>query len=71
MSKLMYADEFEKIVIKTALDIMMQPQKLFLGDQVSKVEGLAQLNDRISQYNEGIRALAAVLVNRLHTEEES
>lgn len=71
MSKLMYADEFEKIVIKTALDIMMQPQKLFLGEQVSKVEGLAQLNDRISQYNDGIRALSAVLVSRLHTEEES
>jgi len=48
----------------------MQPQKLFLGDQAQKVESLSQLNDRVAQYNEGIRSLAIVLTNKLEKDGE-
>jgi hypothetical protein len=58
------------IINKTAVDLMMQPQKLFLGDQAQKVESLSQLNDRVAQYNEGIRSLAIVLTNKLEKDGE-
>ena len=43
---------------------------LFLGDQAQKVESLSQLNDRVAQYNEGIRSLAIVLTNELEKDGE-
>ena len=60
-----YVKDLIPIINKAAIDIMSQPQKLFLGDQPQKVESLAQLNDRIAQFNDGIRTLAVVLVNTL------
>ena len=58
------------IINKTAIDLMMQPQKLFLGDQAQKVESLSQLNDRVAQFNEGVRSLAIVLTNTLEKDGE-
>ena len=63
-------DELEALINKKAVDIMMQPQKMFMGEQATKVESLGLLNDRIAQYNEGIRALAIVLVNELNKEDD-
>ena len=39
--------DVEALIHKTALEVMMSPQKTFIGDQASKVESLNQLNDRI------------------------
>ena len=65
-----YVKDLIPIINKTAVDIMMQPQKLFLGDQAQKVESLSQLNDRIAQFNEGVRSLAVVLTNKLEMDGE-
>ena len=59
--KSFYLKDIQDIINKAALNIMMQPQKLFLGDQSHKVESLAQLNDRIAQFNDGVRSLAVYL----------
>jgi hypothetical protein len=69
--KSFYLKEIQDIINKAALSIMMQPQKLFLGEQAQKVESLTQLNDRISQYNDGIRALAVYLNNVLEKDGET
>lgn len=61
--KSFYLKEIQDIINKTALSIMIQPQKLFLGEQAQKVESLEHINDRIAYYNDGIRALALVLIN--------
>ena len=65
-----YVKDLIPIINKTAVDLMMQPQKLFLGDQAQKVESLSQLNDRIAQFNEGVRSLAVVLTNKLEKDGE-
>ena len=59
--KSFYLKDIQDIINNAALSIMMQPQKLFLGDQAQKVESLAQLNDRIAQFNDGVRSLAVYL----------
>lgn len=64
-------DELITMIARKAIEIQMQPQKAFLVDQASKVESLAQLNDRVAQYNAGIQALALVLINELSKEEET
>lgn len=65
-----YVKDLIPIINRAAVDIMMQPQRLFLGDQARNVESLAQLNDRIAQFNEGVRSLAVVLTNRLEKDGE-
>ena len=65
-----YVKDLIPIINKTAIDLMMQPQKLFLGDQAQKVESLSQLNDRVAQFNEGVRSLAIVLTNTLEKDGE-
>lgn len=69
--KSFYMKEIQDIINKSALSIMMQPQKLFLGDQVQKVESLSQLNDRIAQFNDGVRSLAVYLNNVLEKDGET
>ncbi len=69
--KSFYLNEIRDIINKSALSIMMQPQKLFLGEQAQKVESLTQLNDRISQYNDGIRSLAVYLNSMLEKDGEA
>ena len=59
--KSFYLKDIQDIINNAALSIMMQPQKLFLGDQAQKVESLAQLNDRVAQFNDGVRSLAVYL----------
>ena len=65
-----YVKDLIPIINKTAIDLMMQPQRLFLGDQAQKVESLSQLNDRVAQFNEGIRSLAIVLTKTLEKDGE-
>lgn len=65
-----YLKDLQDIINKSAIAIMMQPQKLFLGDQVNKVESLQQLNDRIAHFNDGIRSLAVYLTHALEKEGE-
>ena len=65
-----YVKDLIPIINKTAVDLMMQPQRLFLGDQAQKVESLSQLNDRVAQFNEGVRSLAIVLTNTLEKDGE-
>ena len=65
-----YVKDLIPIINKTAVDLMMQPQRLFLGDQAQKVESLSQLNDRVAQFNEGIRSLAIVLTKTLENDGE-
>lgn len=63
--KSFYLKDLQAIINHAALSIMMQPQKLFLGEQARNVESLSQLNDRISQFNDGVRSLAVYLNNVL------
>lgn len=65
-----YLKDLQDIINKSAIAIMIQPQKLFLGDQVQKVESLQQLNDRIAHFNDGVRSLAVYLVRALEKEGE-
>lgn len=61
--KSFYLKEIQAKINEKAVEIMIQPQKLFLGDQAQKVESLSLLNDRISHFNDGVRSLALVLIN--------
>lgn len=63
--KSLYMKDVEALIHKTALEIMMSPQKTFIGDQASKVESLNQMNDRVAQFNEGVRGMALSLVKAL------
>ena len=63
--------EMIAMIARKAVEIQMQPQKTFMGEQASRVESLAQMNDRVAQYNAGIQALALVLINELSKEEET
>ena len=65
-----YLKDMKDIINKSAISIMMQPQKLFLGDQTNKVESLTALNDRIAQFNDGVRAMAVYLVHVLEKDGE-
>jgi hypothetical protein len=60
-----YLKDLIQIINQAAVSIMMQPQKLFLGEQAQKVENLAHLNDRIAHYNDGVRSLAVYLAMAL------
>ena len=66
----MYLKELIPIINQTAVSIMMQPQKTLLVEQASKEESLSQLNDRIAQFNDGVRSMAVYLVNVLEKEGE-
>lgn len=59
--KSFYLKDIQDIINKAALSVMMQPQRLFVGEQAQNVESLAHMNDRVSQYNDGVRALAVYL----------
>jgi hypothetical protein len=59
--KSFYLKDIQDIINKAALSIMMQPQRLFMNEQAQNVESLAHMNDRVSQYNDGVRALAVYL----------
>ncbi len=62
-------EELIRIISKEAMICMMSPQKTFIGsDQVQKVEDLRTLNDRIAQYNEGVRGLAMTLIKRMEAD---
>ena len=65
-----YLKDLQDIINKSAIAIMMQPQKLFLVDQAQKVESLQQLNDRIAHFNDGVRSLAVYLVRAIEKEGE-
>lgn len=54
---------------EVALSVIMSPQRTLLGNQDEKVESLQLLNDRIAQFNEGVRAVAVAMQNRLEQEE--
>ena len=68
--KTIYLKELLPLIDKVAISIMMQPQKLFLGQQSQNVESLSHLNDRIAHYNDGVRALAVVLTNKLKGDDD-
>ena len=68
--KSFYMNDLADIINKSAIAIMMQPQKLFIGDQEKKVESLQQLNDRIAHFNDGVRSLAVYLARALEKEGE-
>ena len=68
--KIYYLKDVLNIVNAAAMEIMMQPQKAFVGDQATKVESLAQMNDRVAQYNDGVRSLAVYIANKLRKEAE-
>lgn len=68
--KSFYLSDLEARISKVALDAMMSPQKTLLGDQAQKVESLSVLNDRIAQYNEGVRGMALMLQANLRKDEE-
>lgn len=74
MAKVYYRHELDvemiAMIARKAIEIQMQPQKTFMGEQAGRVESLAQLNDRVAQYNAGIQALALVLINELSKEED-
>ena len=59
------------IINQAAISIMMQPQKLFLGQQAQNVESLAHMNDRIAQYNDGVHALAVYLTATLTKDDDN
>lgn len=66
-----YEEDVEKMINETALTAMISPQKTFIGDMMaSKVESLQALNDRIAQYNEGVRGLALLLVKTVRERAE-
>ena len=65
-----YLKELIPIINQAAVRIMMQPQKTLLGDQASKVESLGYLNDRIAQFNDGVRSMAVYLVNVLEKDDD-
>lgn len=65
-----YSNELKTMVSKAALDVMTQPQKTLLGDQVHKVESLTMLNERIGLYNSGVHDLAVYLLNLIKQAEE-
>lgn len=65
-----YLKEIQAKINEKAVEIMIQPQKLFLGDQAQKVESLSLLNDRISHFNDGVRSLAIVLINAFEKDGE-
>lgn len=68
--KSFYLKDLEALTCKTMLETLMSPQKQFLGDQASKVEDLKTLNDRICHYNEGVRAMAMMLMKAIGKDDE-
>ena len=68
--KSFYLKDIQHIINQAAIELLMQPQKLFLGEQAQKVESLTNLNDRIAHYNDGVRALAVYLSNKLEKDDQ-
>ena len=61
-----YLNDAIAIINEAALKTMISAQRTLMSDnQSSKVESLQALNDRIAQYNEGVRAAAMVIANAL------
>lgn len=61
-----YLADAINIINEAALKTMISAQRTLLSDnQSSKVESLQALNDRIAQYNEGVRAAALVIAEAL------
>ena len=61
-----YLKDAINIINEAALQTMISAQRTLMSDnQSSKVESLQALNDRIAQYNEGVRAAAMMIANAL------
>ena len=61
-----YLAEVISIINEAALKTMISAQRTLMSDnQSSKVESLQALNDRIAQYNEGVRAAALMIAEAL------
>ena len=61
-----YLADAINIINEAALKTMISAQRTLMSDnQSSKVESLQALNDRIAQYNEGVRAAALVIADAL------
>ena len=66
--KSFYLKDIIPIIDRCAMQCFVSPQKTLVGNQVSTVESLSILNDRIAQHNEGIRAMADHLIDLLAVE---
>ena len=60
-----YRDDIERMINDQALKTMLSPVRKMNTVQQNETESFERVNDRIAQYNEGVRALAMVLVNEL------
>lgn len=60
-----YRDDIERMINDQALKTMLSPVRKMNTVQQNETDGFERVNDRIAQYNEGVRALAMVLVNEL------
>lgn len=61
-----YLAEVISIINEAALKTMISAQRTLMSDnQSSKVESLQALNDRIAQYNEGVRAAALMIADAM------
>ena len=61
-----YRDDLERMINDQALKTMLSPVRKMNTVQQNETESFERVNDRIAQYNEGVRALAMVLVNELN-----
>ena len=60
-----YREDIERMINDQALKTMLSPVRKMNTVQQNETESFERVNDRIAQYNEGVRALAMVLVNEL------
>ena len=60
-----YREDIERMINDQALKTMLSPVRKMNTVQQNETDGFERVNDRIAQYNEGVRALAMVLVNEL------
>lgn len=60
-----YRDDLERMINDQALKTMLSPVRKMNTVQQNETESFERVNDRIAQYNEGVRVFAMVLISEL------
>lgn len=60
-----YREDIERMINDQALKTMLSPVRKMNTVQQNETESFERVNDRIAQYNEGVRAFAMVLISEL------
>ena len=60
-----YRDDLERMINDQALKTMLSPVRKMNTVQQNETESFERVNDRIAQYNEGVRVFSMVLISEL------